>query len=386
MKILYVTPHSPFDYSSGASQRSSLILEAIISHPLVDGIDILTFNAVNYYKISEKIHKIHIVKTENNKTHFFSKIIRHFSVHKYYENRNATALFSMLCKTNKYDCVLFRYIGTVEACNCIVNKLLIDVDDLPSDFIKSKIRQTDSILKKIMLIIDYKIVKHIQKKYLLNTSNLCTFPNEADASKYNGFYLPNIPYISMPCNLCSEQESYDPYLLFVGLMSWAPNYQGIKHFIEKIWPYVKIQKLRLKIAGKGLPLDLYQQFYSDNSIDLLGYVEDLSDLYTKAMIVVVPIYSGAGTNIKVLESLAYSKPTVVSQYATRGFESDLVHLGNVMISRDDADFVKNIHMLLRNEELRNKIGTKGQLLIKEKYSKKNFICRMHTVIDEYLKR
>ena len=80
--------------------------------------------------------------------------------------------------------------------------------------------------------------------------------------------------------------------LFVG-SDFFPNREGMDWFVENVMPYVDIN---LKIIGKGM--EKYRNRWGRNNVKVLGTVEDLSDYYYNADLVVEPIFSGGGMKTK----------------------------------------------------------------------------------------
>jgi glycosyltransferase involved in cell wall biosynthesis len=107
-------------------------------------------------------------------------------------------------------------------------------------------------------------------------------------------------------------------LLFVGLMRYAPNLTGINRFIAEGWPRFAAQrpKGRLLIAGVGSLELLGDQ--ADPRIDVLGIVDDMAALLARARVILVPIWHGGGTRLKVLEGLAAGRPIVGTALGVSG--------------------------------------------------------------------
>ena len=134
-------------------------------------------------------------------------------------------------------------------------------------------------------------------------------------------------------------------------MSWPANYNGMDSFISHCWNDIlaSVPDAKLLIAGKGLPDNLKTKWESFHNIEYLGYVESLYDFYAMGNIVVCPIYSGAGTNIKVIEAMAMGKACAISSHSTRGYEEILLQGENAFIAEDYADFSNKLIDLLNNE-------------------------------------
>lgn len=112
-----------------------------------------------------------------------------------------------------------------------------------------------------------------------------------------------------------------PQLLIVGSENEI-NVDGLRHFLAQDWPALKaaFPGSRLSIAG-GVGKHLPAELAYPEDIAVLGFVEHLADAYRTADIVVNPVRSGTGLNIKSIEALGYGKPMVTTVSGARGIES-----------------------------------------------------------------
>jgi glycosyltransferase involved in cell wall biosynthesis len=101
-------------------------------------------------------------------------------------------------------------------------------------------------------------------------------------------------------------------VLFFGQLCYRPNLEGITRFVRESWPRVlcRLPAARLRIAGPSAPASLHDLASAVPGVELLGFVDDLTAELRRAGAVVVPIWSGGGTRIKVLEALAAARPVV----------------------------------------------------------------------------
>jgi glycosyltransferase involved in cell wall biosynthesis len=101
-------------------------------------------------------------------------------------------------------------------------------------------------------------------------------------------------------------------VLFFGELSYRPNLEGISRFIQRSWPLVAANHpdATLRIVGPSTPSSLADLAGKTAGVELVGLVDDLATELAASALVVVPIWSGGGTRIKVLEALAAAKPLV----------------------------------------------------------------------------
>ena len=107
---------------------------------------------------------------------------------------------------------------------------------------------------------------------------------------------------------------------FIGKYDWLPNRRGVQQFLDGVWRQLheEIPSLDFILAGSAPPTgwDTY------DGVRTLGYVEHSRDFFNQIDALVVPLDVGAGTRIKVLESLARGIPVIGTEKAVEGIEVD----------------------------------------------------------------
>jgi glycosyltransferase involved in cell wall biosynthesis len=99
---------------------------------------------------------------------------------------------------------------------------------------------------------------------------------------------------------------------------------------------------------------------------LVGEVEDVAPCYAAADAVVIPIRSGGGTRIKILEAFAYKKPVISTSMGMEGIEA--VHGVDVMIADTPEDFARCCQQVMADQELRERLVTNAYHLVTRAYS------------------
>jgi glycosyltransferase involved in cell wall biosynthesis len=100
-------------------------------------------------------------------------------------------------------------------------------------------------------------------------------------------------------------------VLFSGRLDYWPNADGLARFLPA-WSKVVAERpsARLRLAGGGAPEPLITMARELKRVDVLGFVDDLREELASARVVVVPVWQGGGTRIKVLEAMAAGRPVV----------------------------------------------------------------------------
>ena len=163
-----------------------------------------------------------------------------------------------------------------------------------------------------------------------------------------------------------EQMDADSLSLFhLGSMDWLPNIEAVDWLLNDIWPLIqqKSNKVHLFLAGKNMN-PKYFNIKSENLI-VAGEIKDALKFMENKQIMVVPLLSGGGIRIKILEGLAAGKVIVSTSTGAEGI--NYTDKKNILIADTPEDFTKTILSLLNNPNLLNNIAREAQILARTQY-------------------
>jgi len=160
-------------------------------------------------------------------------------------------------------------------------------------------------------------------------------------------------------------EIVPPTLCYLGSMDWLPNREGIEWFLDVVWPKVHAQFLELKffVAGRNFSADFPSKEYPN--VSMVGEVENSRGFLSSNSIMVVPLFSGSGMRVKIIEAMAEGRPVVSTGVGAEGINAvDGAHL----LIADTADaFVRQIRRLLKDPDEATRMGLHARAFVKENY-------------------
>ena len=138
-----------------------------------------------------------------------------------------------------------------------------------------------------------------------------------------------------------------PSLVFTGKMDYRPNVDAMLWFGLNVLPRVRRQlDVRLQIVGMD-PHPRLNRLRAFPDVELTGAVEDVVPYIQGASVYLTPMRVGGGTRFKVLEALACARPLVST---TLGVEGIPVRDGEHVLIADDAhSFADAVVSLLRDQ-------------------------------------
>ncbi len=158
-----------------------------------------------------------------------------------------------------------------------------------------------------------------------------------------------------------------PQILFAGTLSYLPNSQGIRWFCDKVWPAVRreLPDARLEIAGRDPPPSVVA-LGEREGVTVVGPVPEMAPYFARAHAVVVPILTGAGIRVKIVEAMANSRASVSTPLGWEGLP--YVEPGRHLLVADEAPaFAAATVRLLRDPVLRSRLATEARALAERQY-------------------
>jgi glycosyltransferase involved in cell wall biosynthesis len=143
---------------------------------------------------------------------------------------------------------------------------------------------------------------------------------------------------------------------FVGKFKYPPNQEGVLWFIDKVWPLVKSQcpSARLRLVGDGT-----DRFNSNDGrdIDGLGWIEDLKQEIDSWSLMIVPVWFGGGTRVKILEAFSRKCPVVSTSLGAFGY--DLRSGDELLLADDPRNFADACLAILSNQQLGEQLAERA---------------------------
>jgi len=171
-------------------------------------------------------------------------------------------------------------------------------------------------------------------------------------------------------------------LFHIGSMNWIPNEEGIKWFIDDVWPLVekKLPEVKLYLAGREMPQWLLK--LKRKNIIVVGEVNDAHEFIRSKAISIAPLFSGSGIRIKIIESMALGKAVISTSIGAEGI--NVQNEKNILIANNALEFFEAIKILFQNEQMGEDIGKQAQQLIEQEHNTKKIISQLEVFYRQIL--
>ena len=277
-------------------------------------------------------------------------------------------LLKKLLKSHKYDFIFLENLSSLHAvpvirklgrktpiiydAHNVDSKLLQHFPDVEASSIKATVRLESSLSS----MVDYIIT--CSKKDLADFKTL-------NKNKLEGIVVPNGVELKAKNNNGISQAK--DQLIFVGSLDYAPNREGLLSFCTEVLPFILKHRpsVRLMVVGTGDPGPELQNVLKAPGIELVGKVENVEDYYRLATLAIVPLASGSGTRLKVLEAMGNKVPVVPTSKGAEGIEYSAGN--NICIADEMEDFGKAVLKLLDDTQQASTLAIEGYHLVKRVY-------------------
>lgn len=356
MKILFIAPSLPVNNGAGHAIRSYQIYNELKAFASVD---VITASSVGV--------SFPLIKEFRKSNSYISHVDIDWKEYFFGLSYPLSKDLEKILSENEYDYVFIRYFNTAYRLGAFkLSNLILDCDDCILELMCQQDNTENQGLLKTLLS---KISNRSKERNYVNNLrrvNGVIFSKVSSKMQWeNNFYLAPNKIKLVP--IASEDRKNKNFvtILFVGVLNYAPNYEGLFHFVSKIFPGVvaACSNVRLKIVGSGLPPEYYKAWSKNPNIEICGYVPDINSVYADVDIAIAPIYKGSGTHIKVMEALVRSIAMVISPLAHRGYEHSLLDSDSLFVADSVELFTQRVIELSQNSGLRKAMGSKGRKAI-----------------------
>ena len=154
-------------------------------------------------------------------------------------------------------------------------------------------------------------------------------------------------------------------LVFVGQMGWFPNRDGVQWFLAEVFPRILAERpdARFVLVGNASGLEVPDAVRAN--VELRGFVDDLAGVLRGAGIYVVPLRSGSGTRLKVLEAMAFAKAIVTTHVGAQGI--DLAADSEAVFADTAQDFAGAVLDLMAAPDRAARLGAAARAKAEARY-------------------
>ena len=166
------------------------------------------------------------------------------------------------------------------------------------------------------------------------------------------------------------REAGDPQpnrLFTIGTMFWPPNSEGVAWWLREGYEHLRqlCPDVTYDVVGARPPQSLVSLAEQHQGVRVHGYVADAAPYWAQSTALAVPLLSGGGVRVKILEAMAMGLPVVSTTVGCEGLDvRDGVHL---LIADTPEDFARACARVLQDAQLARLLAANARRLILERY-------------------
>ncbi len=383
MKVLQICSKSPYPPREGGPIAMNNITQGLLKKEHI--VKILAVNTPKYFIKQSEIPEEYKRNTGyesvfiNTDIKPFKALLNLFSGKSYHIERFVSEEFGTKIKeilsTDTYDIIQLESIYVAPFINTIREyskaKIVLRTHNIEHLIWERIANNCKNPLKKAYLKHLFKTLK----RYEINLYNVVD--GIASISYIDTDFIikharNSIPITTIPIGIElskikeTDSEREFPALFHLGSMDWIPNQEGIKWFLDNIWPAVsnEFPDLPLYLAGRNMPEWLKKM--NESHIYVEGEIENAFQYMQSKSILIVPLLSGSGMRVKIIEGMACGNTIISTTIGAEGimYSND----ENILIADTANEFIQQIRKCIESPSFYKKISNGGKELVKEKYN------------------
>lgn len=380
MRVLQICNKAPYPPNDGSSIAIYNMGIGFISNEVE--LHVLTINTKKHFKADTEVPQEYRTKAnyqsvfENTDVSVFGALRNLFSSQSYFVSRFYFKDFEekLIEKlvANTFDVIQLEglfvatYIPTIKKYSKA--KIALRAHNIEYLIWERHLKNETSIFKKWYLSLQTRRLKNFELKVMKDLDAIVTI-TDFDKTVFEKEGFKKSIYT---CITGVDVEAYrkkitnikKPKTIFhFASMDWMPNIEAVDWFLNNCWKNIlkQVPDAKFVMAGRNMPQRLSK--LSQPNVLVAEKVKDSKAFYNEHEIMLVPLLSGSGLRIKIIEGMAYGKAIVSTSVGAEGI--NYTHGKNILIADSSTDFTTAVVELLKDETKRQTLE-QGALNFAEK--------------------
>lgn len=226
-------------------------------------------------------------------------------------------------------------------------------------------------------------LRHYLKR-MLNDYPVCTVASAEERKLVIDIGIPNKKVATIPNFI--DLEDYHRFsgrrksntLIFTGAFRYRPNYEAMVWFLEHVFPAVleSVPDVQMVVTGDHMNLPLPRV----KNVVKTGYVDDIRPLISQAAVSIVPMQTGGGTRLKILEAIALKTAVVSTSKGAQGIE--VTHGKDILLADTPRAFSQAVIQLLQDKGQAEELARQGTRLLEAHYTPQAVSAKYEALLQQ----
>jgi glycosyltransferase involved in cell wall biosynthesis len=174
-------------------------------------------------------------------------------------------------------------------------------------------------------------------------------------------------------------------LLYNGALTYGANHDAVRYFASEIYPILSklYPGVKLLVTGRTTGVDL-RGIEDCPGIELTGYVADMRDILATSAACAVPLRSGGGSRLKILEAMASGVPVVSTTMGAEGI--NCVNGEHILLADTAQSLAEAIAAVLTKPQLAENLAGNARRLVEQSYSWDSLGDQFRNIVESVVVR
>ncbi len=152
----------------------------------------------------------------------------------------------------------------------------------------------------------------------------------------------------------------------IGSMDWPPNVDAMQWWLSKIWPQFELSEIYpFYMAGRNMDKSVFENT-DQKGVHILGEIESIDHFLADKSILVVPLRSGSGMRIKILEAMQRGIVVISTSLGATGIGGKPGE--HYLLANTPEQFIAQMDYLVSHASALNDIAKSAQRLVLKEYA------------------
>lgn len=233
-------------------------------------------------------------------------------------------------------------------------KTILDIDDIPSEVSKTVMVHGQGIEAKLRAFRKYCMWKRHEAR-IFDRFPAMTVCSRSDLARFGNseqvFLVPN--GFDAPSEAPVRSPAASVKIGFIGSLEYPPNANGLRWFLRNVWPLIlkDTPNAILRVVGKYSD---QPEWNHDRNVQGLGWVADSDSEVAEWAMMIVPIFVGGGTRVKISYAFSRKCPVVSTRLGAHGYE--VTDGRELLLANSVPDFASACLCVLNDPDLANRLA------------------------------
>ena len=354
----------------------------------------LAANSISY---PENLHLVATVEPLNSRIHQLQSLLSHQPYHVALRYQSQThRLVTKLVDSNDYSLIYCHLIHTLPYALKQGLPILLDQQNVDRIYWQRKLATQQHFWQR--LIVQFNLAKTtcFEEKMFPALDGIVSVA-EQDRNLMQSYAAARLSHFLVAPNGVDLQH-YQPRqqqslpqrqltLGFLGSLELGLNQDAVLTLLQKIYPAVRQRladrSVRLLVIGRQPPTWLtdWARQHQDSNIHVTGSVVDVLPYLHQVDLLVLPLQSGAGTKLRVLEAMAAGVCVIGTPFVLDGLEQVLAGQ-HAVVAHDIEAFVQSICDFVNNPDRYQQMTQQARLVAEERYGWQQITARLAAEIEK----